>query len=273
MLSGMATPPKIDDDVVEAKVSAIVKRHTDRGDEMADQMGVDPSDVLLYLQRHVGRFSPGLRADDMSDVKCLLLWDWWEHRRRQRFWLRQLEPAGMTKKEFGAAFGISGQGVTDWLNRLDALLDETGVGRPDEKVTRADRRAAMEDVNRPATPEQRWLDEHLHDYLEVARALVGLYMLVDEQTAEQIIEVRRDLKHGAYEAGHLVVLGLAMEALAGAEVDVHQPHLEEGEERTAEQLQEHDERVRDAQDRVRWVLDRYEGLQRARRVTTEALHE
>lgn len=265
MLSGMTTPPKVDDDVVAAAIMSVLKRHTDHDDDRLEQVGQDPHDVLVYLRKRFPHLPQGLRCDDMDDVFTLLLFDWWEQRRIQRYFLRQVVTLKLRREPLAAVFGMSVQGFKDWLNRLDSLLDELGTGRPDEKAARARGRTAIEDANLPASSEQAWLDAHMRDYEQVARDLVGLWMVVDEETADQIVEVRRDVQDGAYEADALVVLGLALEALERGKVRPHRPHLDEGEEYTVQEDEEYAEAVADAERRREALLDRFRALQVRRR--------
>jgi hypothetical protein len=263
----MTTPPKVDPMTVDAKVAAIFKRHADRDDPHLDEMGHTPRDVLTYLRRRYPDFTPGLRADDLNDVAVLLLGKWWDDHREALFWLRQVVSLGANRREFAAVFGItSSQGFKDWLDRLEALLDPTGPGRPDEQAMRADRRSAAQEANRPATGEQRWVADNMSRYAELAQAAVGLYMDVDEDTAEQLSEVRRDVKDGAYTDGDpLVVLGLAVEALEECEVVVRRRHLEDGEQHTPEELARYAAAEADVRSRIEDVVGRWATLQQQRR--------
>lgn len=260
----MTTPPKIHVAAVDAAAAAVFKRHDERGDPHLDEMGHKPADVLAYLRRRYPDFAQGLRVDDLDEVAVLLLGKWWDDQRETMFWLDQVVKLKASRKDFAAVFGIGAQGFKDWLDRLHALLDEAGPGRPDEQAMRADR-AAVRSAARPGTSEQVWVEQHRQEYAEVARELVELYMLVDEDSAASIAEVRRDLNEGAYEEGDpLIMLGMAMEALADAEVVLPQRRLEDGQRRTHQEISEAAQRRREVQQWIEQLLGRWTRLQQLR---------
>lgn len=266
LLTGMTTPPRVHPQAVDAAADSIFRRHTDRGDQAADEMGHLPRDVLAYLRRRAPQLPDGLRVDDLDDVAVLLLGNWWDEQRELLFWLRQVVKLGAARKEFAGTFGItSKQGFRDWLDRLEALLSETGPGRPDEQSQRADRRSLAEEANRPATSEQKWLADHVGEYAKLATDLLGFYMLVDDYTAEAIAEVRRDLAEGDYEPDRIVVLGLAMESLEGCSVNVRKRRLEDGETHTAEEVASYEQFDVKTRERIGQAVKRWTDLQQQRR--------
>lgn len=237
-------------------------------------MGETPHEVLDYLRKHSPGLPAGTRVDDLEDVAVLLLWQWWNHRRQMLHWMEQVVKLGASRTGFAAVFGIrSTQGFRDQLDRLHALLDETGPGRPDEQAMRADRASAAERANRPVdSPERAWLDAHLDEYRAVAQLVVDLYMDVEEASAHAIAEVRTAVRRGEFTAESLADLGLAVEQIASSRVEVPRPRpvdaegeFDENGTVTAEQEAEYLDRVSDVHDRIRAVVTGFAQLQERRR--------
>lgn len=156
-------------------------------------MGSDPSDVLSYLQKRWPDLSLGLRSDNLDDLGVLLVWDWWVHSRRERWGFHQVVKLGGDRVSFAGHFGVrSRQGFKDRLDRLDELHKETGSRRPDEQAARADRRAAA------AAPvgDEQWLASAREDILQLGRDALEYWLDVDEETANSLVEVRRDVQGG-----------------------------------------------------------------------------
>lgn len=184
------------------------------GDAHLDQIGEGASDMLSYLRKHAPRFPDGIRCDDLPDVAVLLVWQDQAAADRECFWFDQVVSLKAHRASFAAPFGIaSPAGFNNRRSRLHERLDATGSGRPDEKAETR-RRAAL------AQPAGEWVDRARERVMDVARELVErFYMLVDEETAEEIIEVRRELRAGAYGEGAVGLVDAAVQALAVCEVD------------------------------------------------------
>lgn len=107
-----------------------------------------------------------MAADDVWDELVLHAALRWEDIDRERALLRRARHLGLSLSELAAHHGIrSRQGMQDHLDRLDALVD---AGVPDVHLTRDARRRQKA---RPA--DQRWLEAHQDDVLNVLRALVA----------------------------------------------------------------------------------------------------
>jgi glutathione S-transferase len=188
----MSTPPRVTPDQLLAACSAIVQRHLRAGDEEISSAGSDPSDLLLYLRMHGGRVPEGVRVDDLFDAVVLHLHLWWKHQERERWLILSAEKLQVHHGQIAAAFGMgSGQGFRDRRDRLNELLSETGSGRPDEQAARA----ARADASRPGSlGEGRWLAAAKPTIMGMARAALTFWLDVDEEAAEELLELRRDVK-------------------------------------------------------------------------------
>src|SRR5271156_248768 len=154
----MATRPKVHRSELERAVVMIAKRRARVDDpdreSLPDSVDADPREVLDYLRKHSG---PGIARwvlqADVCDALTLNNWLWWEDRRRELHFLNAGRDRGLFLTQLGAQVGVGKQGVIDRIDRLEALLR---YDRPDEKISRASRRAARERCER--LPDERtWL--------------------------------------------------------------------------------------------------------------------
>jgi hypothetical protein len=147
------TRPRVHRLEVERAIARIAGRR-DKVDDpnrerLPDCANADPREVLDYVQKYSGPDIPRwvLQAD-VCDALVLNNHLWWEDRRRELHWLKLGRARGLFLSEIGAQIGVGKKGVIDRIDRLDALLKHD---RPDEKISRAARRAAREaDANRSA---------------------------------------------------------------------------------------------------------------------------
>ena len=200
----------------------------DRDREMLpDSPNADPREVLDYLRKYSGKNIPKwvLQAD-ICDALTLNNWLWWEDRRRELHFLRAGRDRGLFLTQLGAQVGVGKQGVVDRIDRLEALLR---YDRPDEKITRASRRAEREACNRwPA--EAAWLHAHRATLREVITDLVGQAdrYEIDDGERQWVDELAIDLHDDHLTRATVVILGLAAAELrtepAVLSLDGTRPH-------------------------------------------------
>jgi hypothetical protein len=206
----MTTPPRVTPERATEAVLAIHERHRQIGDPHREEIGYEPADVLDYLRKRGPGLPEGVRVDDLFDAALLHVHLWWRAAERERWLLDTADRLGIARGRFGAIFGMrSRQGFRDRADRLHALLDVTGAGRPDERVGRADRAAA----GTSPVGEAAWFTSVREDVLKLAREVDAFYMLVDDETAEDLLEVRRDLGDGICGPGMFAMLAQAVAAL------------------------------------------------------------
>jgi len=194
-------------------LARIHERHSRHGDPRREELTFDPAQVLDYLRKRGSHLPEGLRADDHFDAATLQVWLWWEHQRRELWLFDTAVRLGLSSADFGDAFGLrSRQGFRDRRDRLHALLDDGGPGRPDERAIRADRARAGSAVG-----ETGWLIAARDEILDVAREAVAWYDRVDEDVAAEIAEIRRELREASYGPATWQITKWAVTALAGCE--------------------------------------------------------
>jgi hypothetical protein len=129
----VSTYPPVTDRERDAALARIARRHHLREDTRWSAAGLDEHaparDVLNYLrQRNQPGHIPlpaGLAADDIWDELVLAAWVYWDERRHERERLHRARRYGLSYAELGRYLGIgTRQGMRDYLDRLDASIDE-----------------------------------------------------------------------------------------------------------------------------------------------------
>jgi hypothetical protein len=125
----VATYPPVTDVERDQAIARIARRHAEiddtRWSEAHAESDTAAREVLAYLRRRHLRLPYAVAAADVWDELVLNAWLYWEERRRERDLLRRARRYGLSLRELGAFLGIgTAQGMTDYLDRLDALLVE-----------------------------------------------------------------------------------------------------------------------------------------------------
>lgn len=182
-------------------------------ERLPDAPGSDAREVLDYLRRYSGQHLPRwvLQAD-VCDALTLNNWLWWEDRRRELHFLKAGRDRGVFLSQLGAQVGVGKQGVLDRIDRLEALLR---YDRPDEKLTRAARRAERERCGRlPA--EAAWLAARRDELRAVMAGLVDQADRFGVEERDWIDELEIDGREDDITPATMVVLGLAAAELRTA---------------------------------------------------------
>lgn len=209
-------------DQAGAALTAIRDRHTTVDDRHAEELTDDPAEVLAYLRKHGPTMPDGIRVDDLTDAVTLHLWLWWQASARERWLFDQAVTLGVDRRAFAGQFGVrSPAGFQNRRDRLHALHDATGPGRPDEKAVVADRVAARQ----PDAGD--WYAASRHRMRQIACDLIVLEPRVDDDTYDQLVEVRREIERDAWDEKSIVWLTLAVEALADSPVSDDWPETSE----------------------------------------------
>lgn len=213
----MAIRPKVHQCELERAIVRIARRRVkvdDRHRELLpDSPESDPREVLDYLRKYSHRDIPRwvLQAD-VCDALTLNNWLWWEDRRRELHFLKAGRDRGLFLSQLGAQVGVGKQGVLDRIDRLEALLR---YDRPDEKISRASRRAERERVERlPA--EQAWLCARRDELHAVMTGLVDQADRFDVAERDWVDELDIDARADDFTSATMVILGLASAELRTA---------------------------------------------------------
>jgi hypothetical protein len=200
----VSTYPPVTDRERDAALARIDRRHRERDDTHWSAAGLgghsEAREVLEYLRRRHARIPVALAGHDVWDELVLGAWVYWDERRRERERLHRARRAGLSWSELGRYVGIgTRQGMRDYLDRLDAAVDEylqiqhaprtpaTGDGATDPLArlagtTRAQRGAdvhaarAKRATNKARPARASWITTH---HQQVTRVLTDLL----EQTA------------------------------------------------------------------------------------------
>jgi len=205
----MRKPPRVDDASKDQAIERIQRRHArDDNSDVYLLLSEDPLDVLRYLRK---RGTGALRADDethdVEDALTLRLWLWWQGEAYEVWLLDQVDELRLNRRRVGARLGVgTGQGLVDRREYKRRLLADRDA---------ADDEAAEVVVQRESVQE-RWVNVHRRQILHTAGALVEHWDLAgdDEDVAEWLVEVRRDLADRVCTPGSFTILGLAVAAMA-----------------------------------------------------------
>lgn len=212
----MSTYPPVTDRERDAALARITRRHRDHDDPRWSAAGLDEHsdvrDVLEHLRRTPSPAS--LAAHDIWDELVLAAWVHWDERRRERERLHRARRHGLSYSELARYVGITTrQGMRDYLDRLDAVLDEytrinhtrhgpaTGDGATDPLArlagtTRAARGAdvhaarARRAANRARAATTDWITTHQSQVVATVRRLLeqaaraGVHPEPGDDTAE-----------------------------------------------------------------------------------------
>ena len=182
-------------------------------EKLPDSPDSDPREVLDYLRKYSGPGIPlWVLQADVCDALTLNNWLWWEDRRRELHFLKAGRDRGLFLAQLGAQVGVGKQGVVDRIDRLEALLR---YDRPDEKISRASRRAALERCER-LPDEQTWLSARRDEVAAVIADVVAQADRFGVQDREWIEELEIDGHDDDFSASTMVILGLATAELRAA---------------------------------------------------------
>jgi hypothetical protein len=213
----VATRPKVHRSEFELAIVRIARRRAKVDDryreKLPDSPDADPREVLDYLRKYSGPGIPlWVLQADVCDALTLNNWLWWEDRRRELHFLKAGRDRGLFLAQLGAQVGVGKQGVIDRIDRLEALLR---YDRPDEKMSRASRRAARERSER-LPDEQTWLSARRDEVAAVIADVVAQANRFDVQDREWVDELEIEGHDDDFSAATMVILGLATAELRTA---------------------------------------------------------
>lgn len=213
----MATRPKVHRSELGEAIARIARRRAKVDDryreKLPDSSDSDPREVLDYLQKYSGAGIPlWVLQADVCDALTLNNWLWWEDRRRELHFLKAGRDRGLFLSQLGAQVGVGKQGVVDRIDRLEALLR---YDRPDEKISRASRRAARERCER-LPDEQAWMRMRRNELAAVITDVVSHADRFNVEDREWIDELEIDRRDDEFSASTMVILGLATAELRTA---------------------------------------------------------
>jgi hypothetical protein len=191
----------------QAAIGRIAARRARIDDPNAWRLSDDPAEVLVYLQRYSTDVPRWVAEADVLDGLTLRLRLWWLGEEAELWLLERAQRLGLAPRFVGPRLGIATrQGVHD-RRRLAR-----------EKVARLRGEPPRElpvDGHIPDA-EQEWLDAHRAEILHIAREAVGRRGLADDEAAEWLADVARDVRDGLVTPGSVQTLRFALVELAGS---------------------------------------------------------
>jgi hypothetical protein len=195
----MRKPPKVSSARLQRALDGIHNRHADDDNTSTHLLSSDPREVLAYLQRRGVRELRGdANGHDVVDALTLRIWLWWEGERAEVWFMAAGVQLGLTGKTIGEPLGVTTRaGVMSRLDYKRELIADDTAG-----------------VEQAQTGRVAWLAEHRDEIVAVARTLVEHWDLVSEETAEQLVEVRHDLREGRCTPESFAYIDWAVEDVA-----------------------------------------------------------
>jgi hypothetical protein len=193
--------------VTADQAAAAIERISDRrrhiDDPNAWRLSDDPAEVLDYIRRYSAGVPAWVAEADVLDGLELRLRLWWLGEVAELWLLEQAQRLGVPPRRVGARLGVSSrQGVHDRLR----------LGRRKVAVLRGEPRD-----NRPSGADQQkrdeegvWLREHRGEILAIAAAALEYTDLADEEAAEWLAEVARDLREDVVSPGSVQLVRFAL---------------------------------------------------------------
>lgn len=198
---------------VDAALAAIAERHLAAEAAYAEEISDDPTEMLVHLRKRSVNFSIDLRRRDYSDAVILARWISEHEADRITLWaLEQGKHLGLTNREVGEPYGlISRQGVPSKIATLRRRLHGAGAdaeGRPAPAAPSRELTAAERDLE--------WLAANRKRILGFAHELLAYTDLADDDAADWLADVARDVADGACTPASFVVIGCAVDDLAAS---------------------------------------------------------
>lgn len=202
----VSTPPPVSQDEAAAAVARIAARRAAIDDPNAWHLTEDLLETLVYLRKFSSAIPQPVAEADVLDGLVIRLRLWWLGEEAELWLLERARRLGVPPRKVGAKLGItSRQGVHDRLRlgreKVQLLTGTPHPGlhpRPDphERQTESD-----------------WLAKHRDELRDVATAAVAHRDLADDEAADWLVDVARDLREAVSTPGSLQMLRFALAEL------------------------------------------------------------
>lgn len=205
----VATPPPVTADQASTAIERVAIRRRQIDDPNAWRLSEDPAEVLDYIRRYSSGIPAWVAEADVLDGLELRLRLWWLGEVAELWLLERAQRIGVPPRRVGARLGISSrQGVHDRIRlgrrKVGLLRGEPIADRP----TPADQRIR--------DSEATWLQDHRTEVLAIAAAALEYVDLGDDDAAEWLAEVARDLREDVVSPGSVQLLRFALVDLSAS---------------------------------------------------------
>jgi hypothetical protein len=202
----VSTPPPVSAADATAAIEGIAARRAKIDDPNAWRLTEDPLEVLTYLRRYSKGVPPWVAEADVLDGLTLRLRLWWLGEEAELWLLESARRLALPPRLIGPRLGItSRQGVHDRLRLAREKLERL-TGTPDPALNPGP------DQEQRAN-EQTWLHEQHGAILEIAADALKHRALADEEAADWLLDVARDLRDQVVTPGSLQTLRFALAEL------------------------------------------------------------
>ncbi len=202
----MSIPPSVSAADATAAIEGIAARRAQIDDPNAWRLSDDPLEVLTYLRRYSTGVPAWVAKADVLDGITLRLRLWWLGEEAELWLLERARRLSLPPRLIGPRLGItSRQGVHDRLRLAREKLERL-TGTPDPALN-----PGPDQEQRVA--EQAWLRQERVAILGIATDALEYRALADEEAADWLLDVARDLRDQVVTPGSLQTLRFALAEL------------------------------------------------------------
>lgn len=202
----MATPPPVTAEQAAAAISRIAARRSAIDDPNAWRLSEDPVEVLRYLRMYSTNIPRDVAEADVLDGLVLRMRLWWIGAEAEHWLLERARRVGISPRRLMPLLGVrTRQGLHDRLRLARSKLERL-TGLP--VTAPPSQRDRDED-----TLELRWLADHREEIRAISAAALEYRHLADDEAADWLLDVGRDLRDGVVTPGSLQTLRFALAEL------------------------------------------------------------
>jgi len=203
----VSIPPPVTAADAAAAIEAITARRARIDDPNAWRLTDDLLETLTYLRTYSAVIPAWVAEADVLDGLTLRVRLWWLGEEAELWLLERARRLGVPPRAVGTKIGVSSrQGVHDRLRLArEKVAQLTGQPHP-----------ALEHGHdeRTRDVEATWLTQHRGEILAVASAALQFQELADDDAAEWLVDVARDLRDKMVTPGSLQTLRFALADLS-----------------------------------------------------------
>jgi hypothetical protein len=197
----VATPPAVSAADAQEAINRITGRRTRIDDPNAWRLSDDPGEVLAYLRTYSRGVPRWVAEEDILDGLTLRLRLWWQGMEAELWLLERAHRLGVPSRAVGRRLGLdTRQGLNDRRQsarkHLSKLHSTWIPGAPP--------------APRPRRDELDWIASHRREILDIAAEALEYRELANDEAAEWLAEVARDVRDQVVTPGSLQTLRFAL---------------------------------------------------------------
>jgi hypothetical protein len=203
----MATPPPVTPADAQAAIGRIAARRAQMDDPNAWRLSEDPVEVLAYLQRYSTGVPQWVAEADVLDGLTLRFRLWWLGEESELWLLERARRLGIPPRRIAPRLGVASR---------QAVHDRLRLARDKMAKLRGTPPNPAGNSHQAADAQREWISAHRDEILEIGRLALSHRGLADEDAAEWLVEVARDVREGVVSPGSVQTLRFALLGLSSS---------------------------------------------------------